>query len=183
MSAAFFTSSNLQIEPRLGSRCRGTVPVGRQQFILFQLFSNNGKPRQDGSAKARRNGNIGSISPAGNDDAADPRMVMPCVKCEPPTADEDLKPSAEVHWGGIARNSDITEVTRAVSCRDVQTSAQRNRKMCEVATHTDALFVSFGGSPIIAGMMIAKLDTVMHIIANCLNPAPAAPGWSKHRPS
>src|ERR1700722_9340957 len=102
MSAAFFTSSNLQIEPRLGSRCRGTVPVGRQQFILFQLFSNNGKPRQDGRAKARGDGNIGGISPARNNDAADPRMVMPCVKGEPATADEDFEPSAEIRWGRIA---------------------------------------------------------------------------------
>jgi hypothetical protein len=69
---------------------------------------------------------------------------------------------------------DITEITGAVSRRNVHAAAKRDCQMCEVSANTYPLLMTFGGCPVTMGMEMSKLDLIVNVVANGLHSLPAS---------
>jgi len=67
------------------------------------------------------------------------RLIVSRVERKPATAKKGFEPSVEIHRRRIGRNPDVAEVAVAIARRDIETSAQRNGDMSEVAAYADAL--------------------------------------------
>ena len=108
---------------------------------------------------------------------------MARVKTVPTVTEEDLKPGAKVHGGRVARNPDISQITGAITGRDVHAAAQGDGKVGEVAAHTDPFLVAFGRRAIASGVVLSKLDSLVSIVANGLNTLPSTLDVAEQRPS
>jgi hypothetical protein len=98
---------------------------------------------------------------------------VPRIKRKPAPFKKHLEPSAEIHWCGVRRNSDIAEVAGAVSRRDVHAAAQRDREMREVAAYTDPFTISIECGTIIPCVGVSKFDVVVNEVADGLYPIPS----------
>jgi hypothetical protein len=72
-----------------------------------------------------------------------------------------------------AGSADISEIARAVACRNVHAAAQRDCKMREIAANTNTLFVALRCSSVASCMVIAESDAIMHVIAYGLHALPS----------
>ena len=149
---------------------------------MIKLVGRHVETHQFSGTEDCRNGDIGRVTSFRNQDASNPGMIMSRVESEPPTIKEHLVPGAEIHGGGISRNPDVTEVTRAVARRDVHATRQGDCQMGEVSAYATTFVVPLRGGAVTSGMVIAEIDAAMSIIANRLCPLPATLDASKQRP-
>jgi len=101
----------------------------------------------------------------------------------PAAAKKYLEPCAKIHGSRIARDADIAEIARAISRGNVDAPAQRDGEMCKIAADPGPLLVGFRCRSIAPGMVIAKLQSLMNIVANGLNSLPSTLDMPKQRPS
>ena len=118
----------------------------------------------------------------GRYDTSNAGDVVPGIKGEPAPLQKHLEPGAEIHRRGVLRNTNVAQVARAISGRNVHATAERDRKMGKIAANPDALFVALRRGSIAAGMMIAELDAAVHVIADGLYALPAAGDRPEQRP-
>ena len=90
-------------------------------------------------SKARDHRDIGGVAPAGDQDATNPWLIMSGVEGEPSIAEKDFEPGVEIHRSGIRRYADVAKIPIAITRRDVEATAQRDRQMREVAADAYAL--------------------------------------------
>ena len=115
---------------------------------------------------------IGSITTMRNENAPDPRGIVPRIEGMPPAAEIDLDPRSKIHGCIRRRKADIRDVTGAVARRNVQATTESNCQMCEVAANSAALAICFergSGGP---RMLVAECDMVVHEVADGLNARP-----------
>lgn len=122
------------------------------------------------------------ISSARNQNSTNPRNVVSCIERIPLIADKGLKPRCEIAGRVGRRGADITEVTGAISRRNVQCATERYGQVGVVATDPSAFLVCFGCGLRHARVLMAKGDTLMHEIADGLNASPARPLVAKQSP-
>jgi hypothetical protein len=91
-----------------------------------------------------------------------------------PIAEEDFEPRVEIHRGRIWRHADVAEVAVAIARRDVETSAQRDGQMSEVAADAYAFRQSLARGPGRARFGIAESETLIDEVADRLHFRPAA---------
>src|SRR3954447_15547218 len=118
-------------------------------------------------------GNIGSISPARDQNPTDPRIVVARVKGVPPPPEKHLDPGREIHRGIRRRKPDVTDVPRAVPGRDVQAAAERKRQMSVVAADPALLCVGLGGRAGRTRIRVPERDMVVNEVADRLHSRPA----------
>src|ERR1700738_2884766 len=53
--------------------------------------------RERARSEGRHDGDVGGIAGARHQDAADPRLVVPCIERVPAAAEIDFEPGAEIH--------------------------------------------------------------------------------------
>src|SRR5215204_7186981 len=105
----------------LSKRGQGGPALSRY-FFGYNLEADQGvRPERQGQ------GNIGSVSPARDQNPTDPRVVVARVKGEPPPPEKHLDPGREIHRRIGRREPDVADVTCAVSGRDIQAAAKRER--------------------------------------------------------
>ena len=109
-------------------------------------------------------------------------MIVTRIKRVPTTVQKNLEPRAEVHGRRIAGHPDVAKVSGAVSRRNIHAAAERDRQMSEVATDTYPFLVALGRCPVTSGMVVSECDANMNVIADCLNPLPAAADPAEQRP-
>ncbi len=119
---------------------------------------------------------ISCIAASPDQHASDTPTIVPCVKGIPPSLQIDLKPSAKVHRIGGRRHSDVSQVTRRVPSWNIQTAAERDRQMSEVAANPNALPKSFKRGAIGTSLLVIELKMPVDKIANGLDPFPS---WSR----
>src|SRR6202035_1553038 len=93
-----------------------------------------------------------------------------------------LEPRAEIHRRRIGRYANITEITGAISRRNIEAAAERDREMCEVATDASLLRKGPRGASGAISILIAERDVLVNEIADRLHPAPARGGAAEQRP-
>jgi hypothetical protein len=163
--------------PALGSFNEPTVLVFLDEFLRYDL-----ETRQAGGPKGRRNGDVGRVSPSGDDNAPNPRVIVPCIEGEPPTTKKHFVPGAEIHRCRIRRDTNVAKVPYAIPGWNVHASGERHRQMSKISANTATLLMSIRRSAVAARMMVAKLDPVVGIVADGLRPLPATLDIAKLRP-
>ena len=93
-----------------------------------------------------------------------------------------LQPRAEIHWGWVRWHAYIPQIARAIAGRDVHASAERYSEMGEVPTYADTLLMSFPRGPVIPGILISELNTVVNVLAYRSRSRPTALDVPKQRP-
>src|SRR5665647_2832392 len=103
-----------------------TTSRGSGDLIRFgsNLLGDDGKFHELHRTEIGRDGDVGGITAARHDDAADPRMVVARIEGEPAAVEIDLEPGAEIHRRGIDGYADIAEIAGAVACRDIHAAAR-----------------------------------------------------------
>jgi hypothetical protein len=108
---------------------------------------------------------------------------MPRVKNVPTSAEENFKPSAEIHWGRVRWHPNIAEIARAVTGRNIYASAKRYREVGEIPTYSNALLVPFPCGSVASRILISELEALVNVLAHGLRPRPTAVDVIKHGPS
>ena len=87
----------------------------------------------------------------------------------PAAAKVGLEPGGKVHGIRRGRDSDVTQITGAVTRRNIHAATERDREVGIVATHARAFMEGFErgfGQP---GMLVAEGDMLMDEIADRLD--------------
>src|SRR6185295_5235790 len=111
-------------------------------FPAGDFVGDNVEAGQPGVSELRRYRHVRRIATAGDDDTSDARDVVPGIKSEPAPVQKHLEPGTEIHRRGVFGDADISEIARAVACRNVHAAAQRDCKMREIAANTNTLSVA-----------------------------------------
>jgi hypothetical protein len=133
--------------------------------------------------KGGTNRDICCIPPPRNQDAANTRNVVTSIKSEPPAANEDLKPRAEIHWCGIGGHPDVPQIAGAVPGGNVQAAAQSDGEVGKIATDAALLSKCLLRSSGRTGMLVTECDVAMNEITNCLHSPPTQRCVTKQSPS
>ena len=107
---------------------------------------------------------------------------MARVERVPTAVEQDFKPSAKIHRSRVARNADVSKISCAVARGNVHAPAESYGKMREVSADPNALLMSLGRGSIAPSMMIPEFESLMHIVADCLNALPATRDACKNGP-
>src|SRR5215207_7364465 len=161
----------------LSKRGQGGPALSRY-FFGYNLEADQGvRPERQGQ------GNIGSVSPARDQNATDPRIVVARIKGVPPPPEKDLDPSRKVHGCIGRRKPDVADVPCAVPGRDIQAAAERERQMGVVTADPALLGVSLSGCAGRARVLVAERDMVVDEVADRLHPHPAGRRRREQPPS
>ena len=114
--------------------------------------------------------------------SADARSIVPGVESIPTGAEIDLEPGAEVHWSGDRRDTDIAEITGAISRRNVHASAKSDGEMRKIAANARALTIDVPSRFGRTGMLVAESDVLVNKIDNRLHASPAGRHGTEPRP-
>jgi|SRR5580692_1582657 hypothetical protein len=103
---------------------------------------------------------------------------MPGIKGMPVPAKIGFEPGTEIHWIGISRNANITQIARAVARGDIHSAAQGNCKVGKIAADANALAKTIQSGAIGASFQIIEAEMAMDEIANaaCTRAHPAGVG-------
>jgi hypothetical protein len=107
---------------------------------------------------------------------------VPGIKGKPSPVEKNLEPGAEIHRRRIFGYADVAEIARSVTRRNVHAATKRDGQMGEVAADPDALFVALRRRAVAACVVVAKLDTFMHVVADRLHALPTAGDRPEERP-
>lgn len=109
---------------------------------------------------------VRGVTPARHQDASDAWRVVARVECLPASAEVNLKPSAEIHRRTVRGHTDVAKVTGAIACRNIHVTAQRNRKVSEVATHTGSFGISIPGGFGWAGVLVTERYMIANVVTD-----------------
>jgi len=150
--------------------------------LLDELVGHHCKTAELRRTECGRNSHVRGVPAPRDHDASNPRMIVTRIEGEPAAVKKYLEPCAEIHRRGIAGHPDVAKVTGAISGRNIHAAAERDRQMSEVATNTYPFLVALGRYPVTSGMVVSEFDANMNVIADCLNPLPAAADPAEQRP-
>src|ERR1700738_3886747 len=85
-----------------------------------------------------------------------------------------FKPGAEIHWIGISRDANITQIARGVARGDIHAAAQGNREMGKIAADANPLAKTIQRRAIGASFQVIEAEMAMDEVANSLHPCPSS---------
>ena len=138
------------------------------------LFGGNPKILEKMLPERHRDRNVARVVPTSDQDAPNPATVMPGIKGMPVPAKIGFEPGTEIHWIGISRHANITQIARGVARGDIHAAAQGNRKVGKIAADANALAKAFERGAIGASFQIIEAEMAMDEIANGLHPCPSS---------
>jgi hypothetical protein len=150
--------------------------------MLLHFIGDDVEPDQPRVAELGGDRNVRGVAAPRDDDPPYAWNVVPCVEGKPPSVQKHFEPRAEIHWRRIFRHADIAKISRAVPSGNVHAAAKGHRQMREIAADADALFVTFRRGSVTARVVVTEIDAVMYVIADRLDPLPAAGQMLKQRP-
>src|SRR5579863_3436125 len=118
--------------------------------------------------------NIRRAPAARDDDSSNTRHIVARIECPPCPVEEHLYPCAEIHRVDDG-HSNVAEMSIDIARRNIEAPAQRQRKVGEVSTDSDALVKCLECSSGRSRLKVIELDVLMHKIASRLH---ASPAWS-----
>ena len=108
-----------------------------------------------------------------DENASKPDCVVARIERVPALPEIDLHPGRKVH-GRVRRGEpDIADISRAISCGDVEAPAERDREVGEVPANAAPLLVGLRCGARRTGIFVAEYEMVMDKVANGLNARPA----------
>ena len=125
--------------------------------------------------KRRGDRDVCRISPSCNENPSNARDMVSRVKSVPMAIEIRFKPGRKVA-GRIGRlRADFTEISRAVTGRNIECSTECYGQVSIVSTDSLTFLVSLGSCPCRARKFVAERDALMHKISNGLHAVPTWP--------
>src|SRR5271170_1747975 len=106
-------------------------------FPGCDFVGHNSKLLQPGGSEGCGDGDVRRIASEGHQYAADSRHVVACVECPPAAIEVSLKPGTEIH-GRRSGHADIAEISGRIARWNIQTAAESDRQMLEIAADAAA---------------------------------------------
>jgi len=145
------------------------------RLTIPHLFSNHAEVLKCVLAKDHGDRNIPGVTPAPDEDAANPAAVVAWIEGVPVPAKVSLEPCTEIHRVGDRRDADITEIAGSVTSRNIHAAAERYRQVREIAADANPLVKGIERRAVGASFQVIELEMAMDKVANRLNPGPT--GW------
>ena len=123
-------------------------------------------------SKCHSDGYVAGVAAATNHDPTDPAGVVASIKSVPPVAQKHFEPSAKIHRIRTWRNPDIAQITRYVTRRKIEATAQRDRQVSKVAANTDPFTKSVKSRAVGSRLHVVKPDMPVDKVANPLHALP-----------
>jgi hypothetical protein len=140
----------------------------------INLFGDNAKIFEKMLPEHHGDRNVARVASTSDQDAPNPAAVMPRIEGMPVSAKIGFEPGAEIHWIGISRDANITQVARGVACGDIHAAAQGNRKMGKIAADANPLAKTIERGAIGASFQIIEAEMAMDEVANGLHLSPSS---------
>ena len=115
---------------------------------------------------------VGSIAAAGDEDPADPRIIVAGVECVPAPTQKDLDPGGKVLRCMRRRQADVADIAGTIARRDVEASAERERQMSIITAHALLLLKRLECRTCRARVFVAEGDMIVHVVADRLDAGP-----------
>jgi hypothetical protein len=125
---------------------------------------------------------IGSVTAMRDEDAPDPRGIVPRIEGMPLAAEVHLDPSSKIHGRIRRRKTEVRNVPCAVARRDVQAATESDRQMREVAANSATLGICFECCSGWSRVLVSENHMVVHEVTYGLHPQPAERHMSKETP-
>ena len=152
----------------------GDVPDGQKAHASsFRLARPHREAGEGVGTERVADRHVRRIPSAGDQDAADARLVVPRVEGVPAPSDIGLEPGGEIHRVRGGRDADIAEIAGAVAGRNVHAAAEGDRQVGVVAAHAFALLERLPGRSRRSRILVAERDVAMDPVADRLD-APGA---------
>src|ERR1700737_1751873 len=116
--------------------------------------------------------NVARRASTSDQDAPNPAAVMPRIEGMPLSAKIGFEPGAEIHWIGISRNANITQIARGVTRGDIHAAAQGDRKMGKIAADANPLEKTIDRLAIAGACQVIEAEMAMDEGANGLHLCP-----------
>jgi hypothetical protein len=163
---------------RVDIPARGTA----QRLGLLYLIGPYAEQLQSVLAEGGADGHIGGIATSRQENAADAPLIVPGVESVPGAPQIGFEPAGEIHGGIRRRHANVCEISRAVARGYVQTAAQRNGEMREIAANPFLLRIGVPRRFAGAGEVIAELHVLVREIADGLYTPPTGFHLAEHSP-
>jgi hypothetical protein len=108
--------------------------------------------------------------------------VVTGIKGVPTLSEEHLKPCT-IHRLRCRGHANVSQVACAVSRRNINAAAQRDRKMREITAYTPLLVVRLPSGFHRIRMLVTELKMLVHVATYCLNQRPSFGMVAKFGPS
>src|SRR6478609_9692433 len=114
---------------------------------FLDLLGHDGEGGKPVRPEARDHRDVGGVAPAGDQNTANPGLIVPRVEGEPSAPEKDFEPGVEIHRRRVRRNADVAEIAVAIARGNVEAAAQGDCEMGEVPAHADPLRQGFARGP------------------------------------
>src|SRR5580704_16346035 len=124
-------------------------------------------------AKRHGNGNITRVTASADQDSADPPPVMSRIDGMPVRTKINLEPGAEIHGLDVRWDTNIAQIPRRVTGRNIHAPAQSDCQMRKIAAHANLFAKGFQSGAIGPSLQIIKAEVAVDEVANRCYPRPS----------
>ena len=183
-SDSFSYRTHLHSLPKLQHYPSGLTDIDRVRGATWiNLFGNNAKLFEKMLPEHHGDRNVARVASTSDQDAPNPPAVMPRIEGMPVSAKIGFEPGAEIHWIGISRDANITQIARCVARGDIHAAAQGNREMRKIAADTHPLAKTLECGAIGASFQVIEAEMAMDEVSNGLHPCPSSGSGAEGLPS
>jgi hypothetical protein len=152
----------------------------QRNFIAVRVYliRFNVKPNEVSSTETCRDGNIGCVPARSHENSTETRVIVPCVKVDPPAVKKNLVPGAEIS-GTAKRLTDIPDMAGDIACWNIHAASKCDGEVLEIAADASSLDEDIGGGFGRSRGVVVKGDLIMHPIADSYRAFPSGLGGSE----
>src|SRR3954462_10943140 len=120
-----------------------------------------------------RNGHIRSVSSGRHQHPPYAWLDVASIKRPPTILQIDFEPGAEIHGGGLFRNSDIAEISGGVASGNVEGAAESDGQVLKIAADTSALGEDIQRRLRRTGVLVAECYLPIYPATDCVYAVPS----------
>src|SRR5208282_5748291 len=109
MASSFIGCRSIRTSGRHGALATRSGDVQPHDFGFFDLFGDHGETRERMRTEGGDHRDVRRVTPSRDQDAANPRPIVPRVEGKPATAKKGFEPGVEIHRRGIGRDANVAE--------------------------------------------------------------------------
>jgi hypothetical protein len=156
----------------------------QRNFIAVRVYliRFNVKLNEVSSTETCRDSNIGCVAAGSHENSTETRVIVPCVKVDPPAVKKNLVPGAKIS-GTAKRLTDIPDMAGDIACWNIHAASKCDGEVLEIAADASSLDEDIGGGFGRSCGVVVKGDLIMHPIADSYRAFPSGLGGSELAPN
>jgi hypothetical protein len=129
-------------------------------------------------AETRCDGNIGCVSARGHENSTEARVIVPCIKVDPPSVKKNLIPGAEISRTA-KRLTDVSDMAGDIACWNIHAATKCDGEVLEIAADANSLDEDIRGGLGRSCGVVVEGNLVMHPVADGYRAFPSGLGGSE----